>query len=231
MTWNLQGSEDTDLDRVAKIVIEAATDVVVLQEVRRPQAEHLANELSMEFVWHAKHHPTRPFRRGRAEGAAILSSHTLLATGHAQVSDASSKRNFRRRIVQWAVVERADGSSCRFFNAHLSPHDLAAERRAEAVRIAGLVDGFGADHPVVVAGDFNDPGTSEIVDILPGIEVFAPPPTNPSEDPIARLDHVLVPPAARQVSVSAPAGGLAWAALSDHLPLTVRFTLADAVPR
>jgi len=229
MTWNIQGSKETDLGRVAEIVSDAATDAVVLQEVRRPQADRLADELGMASVWHEKHHPLRPFRPGRAEGAAILTPHTLLATDHARVSDASALHSYRRRIVQWGVVERPNRSSCRVVNVHLSPHDLAAERRVEAERIAELVDGFGGRHPVVVAGDFNDAGTSEIVDILPGIEVFAPPPTNPSDDPIARIDHVLVPPSASRTSVSAPSGGPAWSALSDHLPLTVRFTLVETM--
>ena len=76
-----------------------------------------------------------------------------------------------------------------------------------------------------MVGDLNDTGSPEIIALLPGIEVLAPPPTNPSDRPTASIDHVLVPPEATGVSVSAPAGGPGWAELSDHLPLTVRFTL------
>ena len=49
--------------------------------------------------------------------------------------------------------------------------------------------------------------------------------SNPSEAPTQALDHVLLPENAVDVEVDAPAGGEQWAAISDHLPVTVRFTL------
>lgn len=229
LTWNVQGAKPTDVRRVAAIVADAAPDVVVLQEVRRSQSDALATALHMSSTWSEKHHPWRPFRSDRAEGAAILTPHSLTDVGHRQVSDVDSMRSYRRRIVQWAVVARPDESAVRVFNVHLSPHDLAEERRTEARRINDIAAEFGADHPLVVAGDFNDAGTTEIVDILPGVEPIPSPPTNPSERPTDRLDHVLVPPTATDVSVSAPDGGTEWAELSDHLPLTVRFSLIEAV--
>lgn len=225
-TWNLQGSKPTAIDRVAAIVCAAAADVVVVQEVRHSQARSLADRLDMVMTWGEKHHPFRPFLRDRAEGAAILTPHDLEDPGHARVSNAGSMRSYRRRIVQWAVIRRLDDSTCRIVNVHLSPHDFADERRTEARRIHDIAIGFGGDHPVVVGGDFNDDATDEIVDILPGIEPVRSPPTNPSGRPTARLDHVLVPESAGNVSVTVPEGGRDWAELSDHLPLTMRFTLA-----
>ncbi len=225
LTWNIQGTKRTDLDNVAEVIAAERPDVVVLQEARRPQAEQLAAALSMQHTWNEKHHPFRPFFPGRAEGAAILSPHTLREAGHVEVSDVTSMRSYRRRIVQWALVERNDHSAYRVFNAHLSPHDMDDQRRVEAVRIAELAASFGESPPTIVAGDLNDAGTPDIVAALPGIEQLEPPPTNPSERPTQALDHVLVPAEATDVSVSAPAGGADWAKLSDHLPLTVRFTL------
>lgn len=225
LTWNIQGSKRTDLERVAEVILGAGPDVVVLQEVRRPQAEALAAALQMAVTWDEKHNPWRPFRSDRAEGASILTPHRLLDHDHRRISDAGSMRSYRRRIVQWAVIRRPDQSACRVFNAHLSPHDFADQRRREAGRIESIADGFDDDLPVVVGGDFNDAGTSEIVDILPGIEPVPPPPTNPSVHPTDRLDHVLVPPGTTDYSVFAPDGGAEWAELSDHLPLTARFSL------
>ncbi|MGA9276023.1 endonuclease/exonuclease/phosphatase family protein [Ilumatobacter sp.] len=225
LTWNIQGAKPTDLGRIAEVIRGSSPDVVVLQEARRSHSDGLASALTMSSKWHEKHHPWRPFLTDRAEGATILSPHTLIDPDHDRVSDAESMRTFRRRIVQWGVVERPDGSRCRVFNVHLSPHDLAEQRRTEAERITAIAGRFGDGTPTVVAGDFNDHGTSEIVDLLPGIEALPPPPTNPSERPTDHLDHVLVPATATDVSVSAPAGGDEWAELSDHLPLTVRFSL------
>jgi endonuclease/exonuclease/phosphatase family metal-dependent hydrolase len=225
LTWNLQGSKQTDLDRVAAVIASEHPDVVALQEIRKPQAAGLAGRLDMSSVWNVKHHPWRPFFAGRAEGAAMLTPHVLSDAGHTQVSDARSKRNYRRRIVQWASIERADHTAHVVFNIHLSPHDMREERRAESIRIADLARSLGAGPPLLMVGDLNDTGSPEVIANLPGIEVLAPPPTNPSDRPTASIDHVLVPAQARDVSVSAPAGGAEWAELSDHLPLTVRFTL------
>jgi endonuclease/exonuclease/phosphatase family metal-dependent hydrolase len=39
------------------------------------------------------------------------------------------------------------------------------------------------------------------------------------------LDHVLLPPDARDVDTVVPEGGAWWASLSDHLPVTCRSSL------
>jgi endonuclease/exonuclease/phosphatase family metal-dependent hydrolase len=77
----------------------------------------------------------------------------------------------------------------------------------------------------VVAGDFNDSRDAAIVDALPGIEGPATAPTNPAGAPTQRIDHVLVPEAATDITVTVPMGGAEWAAVSDHLPVTTSFGL------
>lgn len=225
LTWNVQGTKRTDLDRLGEFISLQSPDVVLLQEVRRSQATELADRLSMAHCWNEKHHPFRPLLPDRAEGAAILTPHELTAPGHEQVSNESSKRSYRRRILQWATITRADVSGYRVYNAHLSPHDLVAERLAEANRIAEIVASHGESPPAVIAGDLNDAGEPAIIAALPGIEALSAPLSNPADVPTQALDHVLVPPTATSVSISAPAGGSEWAELSDHLPVTVRFTL------
>ena len=125
----------------------------------------------------------------------------------------------------WALAGRADQSAVRIYNLHLSPHENAAARRAEAVRVRGIVGEHGDEPPAIIAGDFNDAEDATIIDALPGIEHETPSFTNPSENPSQVLDHVLLPVDAEHVSVTVPAGGATWAAISDHLPVTVRFTL------
>jgi endonuclease/exonuclease/phosphatase family metal-dependent hydrolase len=231
LTWNVQGSKATDVEAVAAAIRAESPDVVALQEVRRPQATDLARALGMRFSWADKHWPLRPFLMSRAEGLAILTPHDLDAAGHARISDVDSRRSWKRRIAQWALVGRPDGTAFRVYNTHLSPHPgVGAVRREEALRLSRIIDEHGDQPPLILAGDLNDHDEPAIVFTLPGVEHLAPPPTNPSEAPTQPLDHVLLPPDAHEVSVSAPAGGDDWARLSDHLPLTVRFTLDAEAP-
>ncbi|NND76270.1 MAG: hypothetical protein HKN44_14825 [Ilumatobacter sp.] len=225
MTWNLRGSAKPALDRVAATVRAEEPDVVVLQEVRRSQGVQLAQALAMRFTWALKHYPWTPLLRGAAEGMAILTPHALDAAGHSEISEGRSRWTYRRRIAQWALVGRPDTSAYRVYNLHLSPHDRSFERRSEAVAVADIVAGHGDAPPAIIAGDFNDDTDGSIIYALPGIEHLTPSPTNPAESPAQTLDHVLLPPEARNVTVTVPAGGSEWAELSDHLPVTVRFTL------
>ncbi|MFK8024134.1 MAG: endonuclease/exonuclease/phosphatase family protein [Ilumatobacter sp.] len=224
MTWNIQGQKGTDINRLADVISAVGADVVALQEVRRPQAAALAQRLSMSHRWVRKHNPFRPFLPSRAEGAAILTPHSLTDTGMAIVSDEHSKRSYKRRVAVWGTVSRDDHSSYRVINAHLSPHGESSARLTEARRIAEIA-ASAPSAPVVVAGDFNDHDEPAVIETLPGEQPEQSPPTNPSEAPWQRLDHVLVPADARVVEVQAPEGSDAWAELSDHVPLTVRFDL------
>ena len=225
LTWNIHGTKSTDVQRVAEVIEVAAPDVVALQEVRRPQADELAERLAMTAFWTEKHHPWRPLFPSWAEGAAVLTPHRLRESDSVRVSDVGRKRSYRRRIAQWTVVERADGAAYRVFNLHLSPHDLHEQRRREATYVSEIARTVGDAPPQIVAGDFNDQDDPGIIGLLPGIEAIAPPPTNPANAPDRSIDHVLVPSESRSVSASVPAGGVDWARLSDHLPLTLRFTL------
>lgn len=225
LTWNIQGAKRTDLERLARVISSEAPDVVALQEVREPQATTLAGLLSMTHCWAEKHHFFRPFFPGRAEGAAILTPHDMSAVGHQRASKASSMRSYKRRILQWATITRGDASGYRVYNAHLSPHNLTVERVAEAELIAGVVASHGESPPAIVAGDLNNDGEPEVIAALPGIEVISAPRSNPAHAPVQALDHVLVPVESTGYAISAPGGGEEWAELSDHLPVTVRFTL------
>ncbi len=91
--------------------------------------------------------------------------------------------------------------------------------------MSAIVTSIGDDPPPIVAGDFNDADDPTIIAALPGIEHIAPSNTNPSLEPRQLLDHVLLPANATGVSVVVPSGGQDWAAISDHLPVTVRFSL------
>jgi len=225
LTWNVHGSERPDIAEIASAISAESPDVVTVQEIRKQQAASLATRLQMRYSWSLKHAPYTRLMWWRSEGLAILTPHLLDAVGHTEVSDDQPIRSWRRRIVQWGLVGRADRSMLMIYNLHLSPHDDAGARRAEATRVSELVADIGSDPFPVVAGDFNDAQDPSIIDMLPGVEHVVPSMTNPSEAPSQLLDHVLLPADATNVTVSVPSGARAWAAISDHLPVTVRFTL------
>ena len=225
-TWNLHGAHQPDIARVAEALGTESPDVVLLQETRKAQAVTLARTLGMRFTWARKHSPYTRLAPHLAEGLTILTPHSLAAAGHTEVSDRASTSSWKRRIAQWARIGRLDGATLRAYNVHLSPHEQhAGLRRAEAVRLATVVAEHGDLDEVIVGGDFNDDRDGSVIDLLPGIEHLTPPPTCPSRNPSKVLDHVLLPARASGVSVAVPAGDGDWAAISDHLPVTVRFTL------
>jgi endonuclease/exonuclease/phosphatase family metal-dependent hydrolase len=225
LTWNVHGSAGPDVDSIAMAIRVRTPDVVVIQEIRKRQAAALANALSMRYSWALKHRPYTTLMWWRSEGMAIMTPHLLDAVGHTEISDGQPMRSWRRRIAQWGLVGRADRSMLMIYNLHLSPHDDANSRRSEALRVSELVASIGDDPPAVVAGDLNDAGDPSIIDALPGVEHVTAPMSNPSEAPTQALDHVLLPVDARDVVVEVPEGGRQWAAISDHLPVTVRFAL------
>lgn len=229
-TWNVHGSAAPKIADLADAIRVEAPDIVVAQEIQPRQAAQLAAALTMRYSWALKHYPYTRLLPRWAEGMAIFTPHALGAGGHTRISDATWTWSSRRRIAQWALVGRADGSALRIYNLHLSSHNAAAERRTEALRVAEIVAEHGDEPPAIVAGDFNDAGDPSIVYTLPGIEHVEPSFTNPSAAPNQLLDHVLLPPDAVDVSVTVPAGGATWAAISDHLPVTVRFGLASSSP-
>jgi endonuclease/exonuclease/phosphatase family metal-dependent hydrolase len=227
VTWNVHGSAGPDVRALAAVLAAQAPDVIALQEIRWHQAFLVSRRLRMRRSWALKHFPLTPLLPWLAEGMAILTPHQLAEPRVRIISRGASVWTFRRRITQWATVVRgrpADHDELVVFNAHLSPGDLAAERRDEARRLAELCRRVASTAPLVIAGDLNDADDPTIVATLPAIEADAPPPTNPADGPYQTIDHVLVPPDATGVSTSVPAGGSRWARFSDHLPVTVRFS-------
>lgn len=225
VSWNVLGARRPDLSRLADVLAERSPDVVMLQEVQRGQAEELARRLGMRFTWAFKHNPWRPFFSAWAEGAAILTPHQLGAPAHTQISTAGSKRSWRRRILQWALVGRDDRSAYLVYNAHLTPDAQESEARmGEGRRIAEIVAENGDSPPAIIGGDMNADVGESVLDVIPGrrAETSA---TNPADAPVVTIDHVVVPDAATVVSADVPEGGAEWRELSDHLPVTVTFSL------
>jgi endonuclease/exonuclease/phosphatase family metal-dependent hydrolase len=224
-TWNVRGSAKPDTAAFADALAIESPDVVLLQEVRQSQARQIAERLSMRYTWALKHYPFTPLLKDSAEGLAVMTPHALDAAGHCEISDGQTKWRSKRRIAQWCLVGRPDTSAYRIYNLHLSSGNDGHVRRAEAVIANELISAHGDVPPAIVGGDFNDDTDPSIIYALPGIEHITPPATHPASAPVQVIDHVLLPADAARVSTTVPAGGPAWAALSDHLPVTVRFEL------
>jgi endonuclease/exonuclease/phosphatase family metal-dependent hydrolase len=140
------------------------------------------------------------------------------------VSPGVSTWTYRHRIVLAATVTHAR-SAARVYCTHLSSTS-ADERIAQARRVAELIL---EDRPplAVVAGDLNADG-DELVEVLRefrtvGLIDPGGGPTSPSVAPVRRIDYVLVPATATIHDREVPDGGEQWAAMSDHLPMTVEF--------
>jgi endonuclease/exonuclease/phosphatase family metal-dependent hydrolase len=229
LTWNVHGSSRPATRRLAEVIAAQRPDVVALQEVRWHQAALLSRHLHMRRTWVLKHFPYTPLVPWAAEGMAILTPHQLLRPGARIISRGATVLTYRRRLAQWATIVRGHPSNrdeVLLFNAHLSPGDLADQRRSEAANLDAVARRVGGPLPLVIAGDLNDANDPRVVAALPAVEAEPPPFTNPADRPYQLLDHVLVPPEASNVTTSVPTGGQEWARLSDHLPVTVRFTLA-----
>lgn len=225
LTWNLRGSANPDLAVVADVITSYRPDVVALQEVRRTQAASLGTMLGWQHTWARKHHPYTPLAPRLSEGLAIVSPHAVTDVVHRSISPGVSTLTYRHRIVLAATVRRGP-DTMRLYDTHLASGGASADERiAQAARVTALVT---AESPAiaVVAGDLNDAGELEVVREFhrAGLRDPGGGPTNPSIAPRQRLDHVLVPEAARVIEQDQPAGGEWWWAISDHIPVLVAFT-------
>ncbi len=233
LTWNLQGSAGLDIATAAAVVAAQSPDVVALQEVQRRQAARLAGVLGMSSRrWAFKHWPVRH----RAEGLAVLSPHRIEWSARFTLRRAPLW-DWRRRIGIEAHVVRDDGR-CALIVLHLSPHDAAPARFAEAAAV--LARASGGELPPLICGDLNDhPGEvahaafvqAGWVDAWEAVHGGAPGSdgaTNWTAGPRAgrrptqRIDYVLAPPGSTVEECDVAVGGAdldELASLSDHLPL------------
>jgi endonuclease/exonuclease/phosphatase family metal-dependent hydrolase len=242
LTWNLKGSEPTDIDVVADAVTGAGADLVLLQEVQQRQARRIARAVgAVSRRWSFKHWPIRTC----AEGMAVIGV-TVDADVHARTLTARWKLwSWRRRVLQEAQVE----GGLRVLNVHLSPHNAVATRAHEVGAVLARLNEDG--RLSVVAGDLNErpnePGVGRL--LAAGLrDAWAL--VRPDDDeeraatnwhrwattrggpPNRRLDYVLVSPEVAVRDVWSPRFGddgfSSLAELSDHLPVAARLDTGTA---
>ena len=214
-------------------------DVVFLQEVRfsnraearqftdlhrgwprMPQADFLAPE------GYAVAYRTNAVTRNGEHGNALLSRWPLGDCGHHDVSDHRfEQRGLLHVPVQW------NGQTVHSVVAHLGLMHSSRVRQVE--RIAAFIAAqVPAGAMLVLAGDFNDWGEKldepiRAMGLTPAqTPGGAMPRTFPSRVPVFSLDRIYT--RGLQCTSTTVPRGVAWARMSDHLPLVAEF-VAESV--
>ncbi len=215
------------------LAVEALdADVVCLQEVRagnRREARHFdhwPDQGQADFLaplgYEAVYRTNAVTRHGE-HGNALLSRWPVLAQHHEDLSD----HRFEQRGVLHVEL-RVHDLPVHVLVVHLGL--IRGSRERQVARLKALIArDVPADAPLVLAGDFNDPGvwlaqTLRDVGLRQLTEVR--PATFPSRLPMLQLDHVFAR-GLQPLAVLVPRGR-AWARLSDHLPLIAEFALPVA---
>lgn len=235
LTWNVQGRARPDLESLATVIADSLPDVVALQEVQRAQARWLAARLGWSLVWRFKHWPLVV----PAEGLALLSPSPVEDVATVHLAHPYRVWSWRRRIAVRGTAVAADGPLV-VVAVHLGAGVGDGERARQAELSVGLL---GAGRAPVgrgcVVGDLNTRPGSEVLDAFAAhglrdawgdLHPDEPGPTNWSRGPRdrapdQRLDYALVGGGLGVVDVTVPTHGEPgferYAALSDHLPVTV----------
>ena len=223
-----------EIHNLGHAVEQFDADIVCLQEVRKlhrreaeyfphwpdtPQADYLAPE-GYTAVYRTNAHT----RHGE-HGNAMLTRWPVVSHQHEDMSD---HRFEQRGLLHSEVL--LHGVAVHVVVVHLGL--IKASRVRQLAQLHTFILREIAEHaPLVVAGDFNDWGTTVPLALgKAGLRAFTQQKaaTFPSRLPVVQLDHVyargLTP-----VSLHVPRGRI-WAQMSDHLPLIADFDMAVDAP-
>ena len=164
MTFNIHHGEGldgkVDLDRIAKVILEANADAVALQEVdrntRRTGGVDMAEELGKLTNMHVAFGANLDFQGGEY-GTAILSKHPIQSFENHVLKQA---RDGEPRGVLQAVLDVGQGQML-FVCTHLDHTKDQAERLFSQSQFDDLFVKY-KDLPAVFCGDFNDTPDSEL---------------------------------------------------------------------
>jgi endonuclease/exonuclease/phosphatase family metal-dependent hydrolase len=201
MTFNiLHGATmngDFDLDRIAKVIIDADPDLVSLQEVdfktARAKGYDLATELGLRTKMASIFGRAMPYDGGEY-GEAVLSKHTFVSTRNVPLPHSPGSEP---RAALEVRVELPNGTRIAFIGTHLDHLRDATDRIAQAKAIiAAFKDN---DVPTILSGDLNAVPDSQTITLLKqhwiptSIKNAAP--TFPSRKPTRKIDYIMYAPA------------------------------------
>lgn len=220
-----------EIHNLGHAVEQLDADVVCLQEVRKlhrgeeqyfsrwpdmPQADFLAPE-GYEAVYR-----TNAYTRQGEHGNALLSRWPVVMHQHEDMSD----HRFEQRgllHVEVLIHERPVHVVVVHFGL------IPASRTRQVAQLMTFIAREIPEHaPVLVAGDFNDWGSS-VRNALKSIHLLAldkpRTATFPARLPLVQLDYVYAR-GLTMVDVQVPRGRIWWR-MSDHLPLIAEFAFPD----
>lgn len=189
-----------DLDRIAQVIIDAAPDLVALQEVDFRTRRAKDYDLATELGWRAKMVPlfgrAMPYSGGEY-GEGVLSKHTLLSSQN--VALPHSPGNEPRAALYISTI-LPSGDTVAFVATHLEHQETSGDRvdQAKAINAHFLPSSL----PIILAGDLNDVPGSEAITLFESMwkasyHLKGPEATFPSDGPEVKIDYVMVYPAHR----------------------------------
>ncbi len=230
MSYNIHHGEGLDgkldLERIAKLIVDAKADVVGLQEVdkgcERTQRRDLPAELAKLTGMTVQFDKNIP-NQGGEYGNAVL---TKFPIKRAKNTHLKSFANGEQRGVQQLVLD-VRGREVLFMNTHLDARREPVEREHSATELKEIVSAAGK-MPVILVGDFNAVPTAPSVATVREFLTDAWPVvskvggfTIPVKKPTRRIDYVWITPAL----VEPMKMEVLHSEASDHLPIIAELRL------
>jgi endonuclease/exonuclease/phosphatase family metal-dependent hydrolase len=230
MTFNIQ-SGARGLDRVARVILDEAPDLVALQEVDRgtrraagqDQARELADRAGFEHV--AYFAATELF--GGEYGLALLSRHPIVETRRHRLP---TPRNLEQRALAHAVLD-VEGREVSVYITHLS--NLPSREPVRLAQARYIARAMSEDpRPRLLMGDLNDaPQSATLLFLRRHLacaftargEGRAGTYPLPGFLPELRLDYVLA-----SAELTPRRAWVVRRRVSDHFPVVAEFELAPA---
>ena len=215
-----------DLERIAKVILDAKADIVGLQEVDRGAERTQKRDLPAEFtkltdmtVYFDKNIP----HQGGEYGNAVL---TRFPIKRAKNTHLKSFANGEQRGVQQLVLD-VQGREVLFMNTQLDARRDPAEREHSATELRQIVTAAGA-MPVILVGDFNAAPEAKSVASLREFLTdswttvnMEPGFTIPVKKPNKRIDYIWITP----VSITPLSRAVPYSDASDRLPIIAELRL------
>lgn len=234
MSYNIHHAEGLDgkldVERIARVILDAKADVVGLQEVERgaerTQRRDLPAELARLTGLAVRFDKSIPHQGGEY-GNAVLSRYPIREARNTHLeSIAAGDQRGEQRGVQQLVLEIA-GREILFLNTHLDHRRAPAERERSATELKAIVAAAGA-RPVILVGDFNAVPTAKSIAIVrefltdtwtalstePGFTI-------PVKKPARRIDYIWITPA----TIAPIDMRVIHSEASDHLPIVAELQL------
>ena len=230
MSYNIHHAEGIDgkldVERIARVIIDAKADIVGLQEVERGteriQRRDLPAELAKLTGLTARFDKNIPHQGGEY-GNAVLSRYPIK---QAKNTHLKSFANGEQRGVQQLVLDIA-GREVLFVNTHLDHRRDPAEREHSATELKDIVAAAG-NKPVILVGDFNAAPEAKSIATVRGFLTDTWPVVNrepgftiPVKKPTRRIDYVWITPA----SITPVKMAVIQSEASDHLPIVAELRL------